>query len=295
MSKTDDLLSRFGRFAQESLRGSPRPAAVAPAPVPPASPRDGVRSHRTAGWLEVGRITTDPTQPRKEFDEEELARLSASIKTRGVLQPLRVRWDASVGKWVVLVGERRFRAAQAAGLESVPVLLVEGELTAGEILEEQLIENLVRADLKPIEQAQAFRRMIDAGGTVTSVAEAVGVAVSTVSRALSLLELPAPIRDQIDAGTISPKTAVVIAQIPDEAVQVKLAEKVVAEGLTAEGAAAVVRQRRGTASRTRGTEEVLRLPGGVKVTVSFPRKADASALESALVEALGMVRSRAAA
>lgn len=250
--------------------------------------------NRASGLLELARIVPDPDQPRKEFEAGTLEALAQSIRERGVLQPIRVRWDSTLSKWILIAGERRYRAAQKAGLEQVPVVMVEGALTAAEILEEQLIENLVRQDLKPIEHAQAFSRLITIKGcTGKELAGLLAVDPATVSRALALLKLDDEIQDKVDAGTIAPKAAVELAKIPDRETQKEIALAVVEEGLTAQEVQERVRQKKkGKASRNRITTATFRTAAGGKVTVTFPRKAEAAAIIQALEEALAAAQAQ---
>jgi ParB family chromosome partitioning protein len=109
--------------------------------------------------MDIRNITPHPEQPRKAFDEEALRHLSESLKKFGQLLPIRVRWNEGLGKWVIINGERRYRAALAAGMEAVTCHFVEEELTGSRILEEQVVENCLREDLGPVEQARAFRAL----------------------------------------------------------------------------------------------------------------------------------------
>jgi ParB family transcriptional regulator, chromosome partitioning protein len=119
------------------------------------SPDDGRTRAREAGHMEIDRIVPDPDrQSRKEFSEESIGRLAGSLTKHGPLQPLRVRWDGGLGRWVIIAGERRYHAAVQAGLKTVACIFVDGELTPGEILQEQLIENLLREGLVPVEEAR---------------------------------------------------------------------------------------------------------------------------------------------
>src|SRR5262249_33555180 len=133
-------------------------AAAAPAA---ADPFDGRRQLREACAIRIDRIVADPDQPRKEFDPEALARLAEALRSRGRLQPIRVRWDQGRGVYVVVVGERRWRAARLAGLESLVCVVADGDPSDAEILEDQLVENALRQDLKPVEQARAYRRLME--------------------------------------------------------------------------------------------------------------------------------------
>lgn len=212
MGKTDALLKEMGGNLAESIgvrSGSFRSFPAAPKPdIPTASPKDGYARNRAAGEMLLANIVPDPEQPRKEFDQGAIERLSESIKARGLLQPLRVRWNPQLGKHVILVGERRYRAALLAGLTSVPCIFVETELTAAEILEEQLVENLLREDLNPIEQATSFQRYMELVGChAKDLASLLKVSPSTVTQTLMLLKLPEDVQEQVAAGDIPPGPA----------------------------------------------------------------------------------------
>ena len=239
----------------------------------------------------------DPEQPRKEFDQGAIERLSESIKARGLLQPLRVRWNPELGKHVILVGERRYRAALMAGLASVPCIFVESELTEAEILEEQLVENLLREDLNAIEQAQSFKRYMELVGChAKDLAQLLKVAPSTVTRALSLLKLPEAVQEQIAEGEIPAKTGFEIAKLEDDTARKTVAEKVVKENLTADDAAKVVRKKKGKpVPKTKGTNETFRTASGIKVVLAAPRKVSSEEMVQALLEAVEQLRRQAAA
>jgi ParB family transcriptional regulator, chromosome partitioning protein len=224
MGKRDALLREMGAHLEESIgvrRAPVRTLTLSPKPaIPEASPKDGFARHRAAGEMLLSNIIPDPEQPRKEFDQGAIERLSESIKTKGLLQPLRVRWNADLGKHVILCGERRYRAAKLAGLVAVPCIFVETELTEAEILEEQLVENLLREDLNPIEEAHSFRRYMElVGSHAKDLAQLLKINPTTVTRALSLLKLPAVIQEQVAVGDIPAKTGIEIAKLNDPGAQ----------------------------------------------------------------------------
>lgn len=288
MGKTDTILREVGGNLAESIgvrSGTGPTFTVAPKlPIGKASPKDGYTRDRSAGEMLLANIVPDPTQPRKEFDQGAIERLSESIRARGLLQPLRVRWDPDLGKHVILVGERRYRAARLAGLTSVPCIFVEDELTEAEVLEEQLVENLLREDLNPIEEAHSFQRYMEiAGCHAKDLAGLLKVAPSTVTRALSLLKLPTPIQDQVAQGQIPAKTGFEIAKLKDDSARQAMAARVIAEDLTADDAAQVVRQTKGkTQAKKRGTHETYRLGSGLKLILSSPRKLTRSEIAQVL-------------
>jgi ParB family chromosome partitioning protein len=148
-------------------------------------------------------LRPSPLQPRRRFDEAELDALARSIRERGVLQPLLVRPGGSgPAGYEIVAGERRWRAAQRAGLPEVPVVVK--ELSDRETLELALVENLQRADLSPLEEARAFRRLTeDYAHTQEDVAEAVGKSRSHVANTLRLLALPPSVQELVESGGLS--------------------------------------------------------------------------------------------
>ena len=149
----------------------------------------------------VDAIVPNPRQPRAHFDESALQELATSIKTLGVLQPLLVR-EIARGSYELVAGERRWRAAQRAGLEEVPVLIVETDERGS--LERALVENVHREDLNPIEEAAAYRQLLDEGGlTQEALGERVGRNRVTISNSLRLLELPISVQRMLAEGRLT--------------------------------------------------------------------------------------------
>lgn len=204
-------------------------------------------SGEPARSLPIAALRPNRLQPRVSFDEAELDELAASIRDRGLVQPLVVT-PAGDGTYTIVAGERRFRAARRAGLESVPVVVraVGGE---GELLELALVENLQRADLNALEEAEAYRLMQERFGlSQEEIAARVGKGRATVSNALRLLRLPAEIQDLVRSGQLSAGQARPLVAVEDAATQLELAQRAVAVGLSARDlealAAAPARQRR---------------------------------------------------
>ena len=143
----DKLAARFGGNVMESM-GAGRAGGFAlptSAAIPEESAKyQGCTRIKSALLIQVDRVVPDPNQPRKEFEPESLRQLADSLAERGQLQPIRVRWDAAMESWVIIAGERRWRAAALAGLSTLIAVEATKPLTADEILEEQLIENCVR-------------------------------------------------------------------------------------------------------------------------------------------------------
>jgi len=174
-------------------------------------------------------IQPNPFQPRRLFSEDSILELAESIRQQGLLQPLLVR--RVPGGYELIAGERRFRAAQRIGLREVPVTLRDAE--DGELLEMALVENIQREDLNPLEEARAYRRLLDEFGlTQESVAARVGKDRSTVANILRLLQLPTEIQTQLETGALTAGHARALVSLPSDAARLALAREVVKGRLT---------------------------------------------------------------
>lgn len=188
------------------------------------APDGGVRS------LPLRRIEPNPLQPRREFDPEALQALADSISAHGVIQPLTVRETPS-GYYQIIAGERRWRAARMAGLEEVPVLVVEADDRT--VMELALIENLQREDLNPIEEAVSYRTLQEKFNlTQADVAEKVGKGRATVANAVRLLELPDEVKSLVETKLLSVGHAKVLLSVDAEKDRILLARDCVNEQLT---------------------------------------------------------------
>lgn len=178
----------------------------------------------------VDRIEANKRQPRTHFAQEALEELSASMREVGILQPLVVR-PLTEGKYELIAGERRLRAAKLAGLDKVPVVVrAAGEQTALEIA---LIENLQREDITAIESARAYRRLIDEFGlTQEKVADKVGKSRVAVANTVRLLNLPSRIVEGVEQGLITEGHARALLGLPNEVVQLAVYDQVLSRGLT---------------------------------------------------------------
>jgi ParB family chromosome partitioning protein len=246
MKNAESLRARLGANMAESM-GDVKPGAGGlPAGFAlPTGQYAGCTRIKDALAIEVSRIVADPDQPRKEFDEAALDELAGSLKARGQLQPIRVRWDGSIQKWVVIAGERRYRAAIRAGLPTLACIEARGEQSNDERLEDQLVENCLREDLKPIEQAVAFKTLMERRGwSYRELGEFLHISKGTVAKAIALLDLPEPVQEMVEQGSLPPNTAYEVSRLDDVNEQAALADRVVAEGLSAQEASAVVRARK---------------------------------------------------
>lgn len=189
--------------------------------------------------LPVEQITPNPDQPRRAFDPEALNELAASLKNRGVLQPLIVRpHPTEPGIYQIVVGERRWRASQIAQLHELPVII--RDLDDTEVLEVALIENIQRADLNPIEEAASFRQLMDRfGHTQEKLADALDKSRSHISNLLRLLNLPDQVQGFVRDGKLTAGHARALITTPDP---VALARKVMERGLSVRETEALARQ-----------------------------------------------------
>jgi ParB family chromosome partitioning protein len=199
--------------------------------------------HEATALLEVqtAQVETNPHQPRKAFDEESLASLTASVRELGVLQPLLVR-PLGDDRYELIAGERRLRAAKRAGLPSVPVIVRTVDDTTS--LEHALVENLHRQDLNPLEEAAAYQQLIeDFHLTHDNVATRVGKSRAAVTNTLRLFQLPPGIQKLVAEGQLSAGHARALLGTPDRAFQEHLAKRATVEGLSVREVEEAVRQR----------------------------------------------------
>jgi ParB family chromosome partitioning protein len=185
-------------------------------------------------------IRPNPLQPRTRFDEEGMASLAASIREVGVLQPILVR-ETGEGEYELIAGERRWRAARRAGLQTMPVLVQ--STSDVHSLEQALVENLHREDLNALEEAAAYQQLVDTFDyTHEQVAARVGKSRTAVTNTLRLLQLPAGVQRALADGAMSAGHARALLGTPDRAFQEELARRVIAEGLTVRAVEDLVRR-----------------------------------------------------
>jgi len=232
-------------------------ALIPDEPAPPVAIAPAREERETGGLLElpVGSILPNPDQPRRLFDEAELRKLADSIGRHGVLQPVVVRQREDAG-YELIVGERRWRASQLAGRETIPAVVRDQSEPA--LLEIALVENVQRHDLNPMELAHAFRELIDRGHTQEDVGRRVGLDRSTISNALRLLELPGELQADVELGRLSGGHAKALLQLQSPERRRLLRDRVVAENLS-----------------VRATEDLARSLGGPGRRRKSPRRPDA--------------------
>jgi len=169
--------------------------------------------------IPISAIEADPNQPRRSFDEEKLQELSESIRLYGVLSPILVRAGALPGRFTIISGERRYRASQLAGLAAIPAIVSQGEGEDSRTLAIQLVENLQRDDLSPLERAQAIGALRDGHSlSIRDIAEKLSISKSAVQRSLEILSLPDDLLNALREGASESKV-LLVAKIEDPAIR----------------------------------------------------------------------------
>jgi ParB family chromosome partitioning protein len=205
----------------------------------PGAPEAG---EAASGLMEVpvNAVAPNPKQPRTRFDDETIATLAASIREVGILQPLVVR-RAGDGRYELIAGERRLRAAKAAGLASVPIVLRDSE--DADLLREALIENIHREDLNPIEQAEAFKALLgELGLKQEELADRVGVSRSHIANTIRLLALPLDVQQLLADDKITAGHARAVLSLGDKEAMTSLATRIAAEDLSVRQTEDIVRR-----------------------------------------------------
>ncbi|HMB07103.1 MAG TPA: ParB/RepB/Spo0J family partition protein [Isosphaeraceae bacterium] len=234
----------------------------------------GVAKSKNAIEVPVDKIQPDPDQPREEFEAEALERLAESLKAKGQLQPICVRWDEGRGVYVIIMGERRWRAAVMARLPVMTCVVHEGVLDPGEQLALQLVENALREDLRPVEQAKAYRKLMDMHNwSGNRLAKELAIDQAAVSRALALLDLPAAVQAKVDSGELATRTAYEIGKLDDAAEQLALAERAAAREISRDQVQATVKARKigkPASAATPSPRREIRFDDGAKIVVTLP-------------------------
>ena len=241
--------------------------------IPDAPPAPAPAAERTLD-VDVDRVRPNRFQPRTTIDEGKIDELARSIKANGIIQPIVVR-KADEG-YEIVAGERRWRAAQRAGLLKVPVAV--RDIPDDRLLAAALIENIQREDLNPIEEAHAYRRLADDFQlTQEQIADAVGKDRSSVTNYLRLLKLPAEVREHVAGGTLSMGHARALLALPDDTAQRRLARDIVAKALSVRETEALVKRASSPPPpksepqkdvHTRAAEDRLRFALGTRVRIA---------------------------
>ena len=236
----------------------PAPSTEAPAPAhfpAPTVPADNLAPVPGARFAElpVSAIEPNAKQPRHVFDEESLEELKSSIQEVGFLQPIVVR-EVMPGRYELVMGERRWRAAQSIGRETIPAIVRDTPDDA--MLRDALLENIHRANLNPLEEAAAYQQLLDEfGATHEELAKRIGRSRPQISNTIRLLNLPAPVQRRVAAGVLSAGHARALLALEDDDSQEQLALRIVAEGLS-----------------VRATEELVALTSGGPAKKAAPTR-----------------------
>lgn len=248
-------------------------ASAAPEPRVPsgatAAPGHGEEKGKPL-LVPIERVVAGRGQPRRNFDEEHIDELAASIREKGILQPLVV--VPSNGSYELIAGERRLRAASRAGLEKVPVVFREA-VAEGEMLELALVENLQREDLGPLERARAYERLIQTHGLLQDdIARKIGKSRVAVANTLRLLGLPQPVLDAIDKGLLTEGQARPLLALPTATRQIEMMQLVVRKGLSVRDTEQLVRdiveESGASRAKPRADKRDKRAPGPVETSLS---------------------------
>jgi len=195
-----------------------------------AAAQEGSAPKGNVVQIALDKLTASPGQPRKNFDEAELRELADSIAEHGVIQPV-IAADSGDGTYVIIAGERRTRAARIAGLSEIPAII--REYTDQKRLEVSLIENIQRSDLNPIEEAAAYKNLMDFSGlSQEELAARVGKNRSTVANALRLLKLSGDVQKSLEIGEISPGHARALLSVTDPKSREKMFKEIAGKGLS---------------------------------------------------------------
>lgn len=219
----------LGRGLGALIPGASSASRSAPAPRLPDVATQTPPAASGPAELPVERIRANPEQPRRVFDPAELQRLADSIRQYGVLQPVVVR-QAVDGDYELVVGERRWRAAQQAGLATIPAVVA--DIAASDRLAVALVENVQRHDLNPLELALAFRALVDQGATQEVVGTRVGLDRATVANTLRLLELSRDLQGDVESGALSLGHAKALLSVASPERRRGLRDRIVDEGLS---------------------------------------------------------------
>jgi len=224
--------------------------------------------------ISVEEIVSNRFQPRKSFESEKIRELAQSIKENGMIQPIVVRKNGA--QYEVIVGERRVRAAKEAELSVIPALVK--EYSDDRLLELALIENIQREDLNPVEEAHAYKMIMEKERvTQEELASRIGKSRSYIANMVRILELPDPVLENVSRGTISVGQAKVLLSVDEETQKILLARRIIKEGITVRELENITRKRnvpRGTPTKARDPhvedlEEKLRERLGTKVKIDY--------------------------
>ena len=259
-------------------------------------PPTNYRMDRTVGDIDITEVFPDPDQPRKEFDEQGLLRFGEEIREHGQLQAVGVRWHA--GKWLLIFGERRYRAMKAAGLTQIKCRFYREPLSESQIREIQLTENLQRADLKPMDEARGYQGLIDLNGwSGKQVAEHLHISPAKVSRGLKLLKLDDDVQAKVESGELSAAIAYRAAKEKQPEARKKIIDDALAGKLTetkARKQTASKKRPTTTGKPRRSTNSTFQVDHGIRVVVSGRKFVGEQGVLDALLQAMEQQRGNVA-
>lgn len=278
-SRLSSMLS--GKRLSESV-GIRSSTAEVPSPIDLGTDKTSGRyANRNASMIEMDKIIPDPDQPRKQFDEAELRELAESIQDHELLQPIRVRWSDDHGKWIIVSGERRYRASQLNNATEIAVVIDDKDRSTGEVRIHQIVENIQRSGFRPVEEARAFAEAMELENiSAAELSRRLKKGRSYVSQSLSLLNLTDEQQAAVDAGTLPVREAYKLAR-----------EERSGDGPSPARAGSVKTSKK----RKRGIEMTLRSTNGGKITIAFGKKVDNETIRAALLEVAGSLEKKAAA
>jgi len=251
--------------------------ALLPTAAAPSASRAMAEGKRTYFLAGIEQLYPSPEQPRRKFDEAQLAELVESIRTHGVIAPLVVRPRPNAEGYFLIAGERRWRAAQRAGLHEVPVVVQEVDTKGA--FERALVDNLQRADLGPLEEASAFQRLVDEFSmSHEQVAERIGKDRSTVANSIRLLKLPLPVRQLVEDQRLGMGHARALLGLDEPAAIERAARVVVAKGLSVRATEELVKKQRSPAKAK---------PRSIARSAAVQKTASVRDLEERLTRTLG--------
>lgn len=292
-SKKDTLLGRLGNSLADSvgIRDGEASMPDYSSKGTGSPPRTNYVRSRDTGEIELDEVMPDPEQPRKHFDQTELEHLAESIKDEGLLQPIRVRWSEEHDKWLIVAGERRWRAHKIAGLDCIKCTFDDSITDITKIRSQQVIENVLRQDLQGIELAKSLKELMDNNGwSAAVVSQKLHISKGKVSKALALLKLPEEIQEQVATGDISPATGYELSKVKDKAKQRALADDAIAGRVTC--AEAAEKTATGNRKPRKTTNETFKTSEGVRIAITSRRDVGEQGMIDALLEVADLIRKR---
>jgi ParB family chromosome partitioning protein len=290
------LLSQRGDTMKESMGVGAAPPGTLAVPIPATNGQyQGTGRDKDALVVDLDRLAPDPDQPRKTFAQDAIDEMAASMEALGQLQPIRIRWGSEAGVWIIIDGERRFRAAKQLGRKSIQCVEDKKDLTPDQILEAQLAANIVREDVPPVEAAAAVDRLLKLRGwSQRELASYLRVSSTKVQKAAELHAAPEPVKEMVVNKEIVPAVAIEAGRADTDEEKIRIARKARDEKMTkAETAAEVQRSRAkpsgAGAPRARLKTAWTHKAAGCTVAVENPKGLDNAAIANALRSALAKV------